>query len=486
ELLQVTSFGCGLDAITTDAVEAILEGEHQLYTWIKMDEISNLGAARIRIRSLKAAIEERDKQVGIRTRDISSNVEEPIFTKEKKEIYTILAPQMVPTHFTLFEKVFQNHGYRFKVLSDVSDQEIEEGLRFVNNDACYPAVVSIGQLLAALKKGDYDINRTAVIMSQTGGGCRATNYFALLKNAMKNAGMSQVPVLSLNSGALTGDTQPGFKISLSLAKKLVLAACLGDLLMRLQLAVRPYELVKGQSQILYDLWLERCHDLLSDFSMKEYKKLIQAVIEDFSRIEISSLKKPRVGVVGEILVKFHPYANNQLVELIEQEGGEAVVPDFLDFFLYCLFDRGFNAAHFGKSKMNAVIGKVATKFIEFYRTPIREALVDSKRFGTPIEFNRLAEKASQFLSLGNQMGEGWLLPGEMAELMESGVENVVCVQPFGCLPNHIVGRGMFNSIKKVYPNANLISIDYDSGVSKINQVNRIKLMINIAKNKIPI
>jgi predicted CoA-substrate-specific enzyme activase len=486
ELLQVTSFGCGLDAITTDAVEAILEGDHQLYTWIKMDEINNLGAARIRIRSLKAAIEERDKQVGIRTRDISSNVEEPIFTKEKKEIYTILAPQMVPTHFTLFEKVFQNHGYRFKVLSDVSDQEIEEGLRFVNNDACYPAVVSIGQLLAALKKGDYDINRTAVIMSQTGGGCRATNYFALLKNAMKNAGMSQVPVLSLNSGALTGDTQPGFKISLSLAKKLVLAASLGDLLMRLQLAVRPYELVKGQSQVLYDLWLERCHDLLSDFSMKKYKRLIQAMIEDFSRIEISSLKKPRVGVVGEILVKFHPYANNQLVELIEQEGGEAVVPDFLDFFLYCLFDRGFNAAHFGKSKMNAVIGKVATKFIEFYRTPIREALVDSKRFGTPIEFNRLAEKASQFLSLGNQMGEGWLLPGEMAELMESGVENVVCVQPFGCLPNHIVGRGMFNSIKKVYPNANLISIDYDSGVSKINQVNRIKLMINIAKNKIPI
>ncbi|HJV17795.1 MAG TPA: acyl-CoA dehydratase activase-related protein, partial [Bacillales bacterium] len=486
EMLQVTSFGCGLDAITTDAVEAILEGEHQLYTWIKMDEISNLGAARIRIRSLKAAIEERDKQVGIRTRDISINVDEPIFTKEAKEIYTILAPQMVPTHFTLFEKVFQNHGYRLKVLTEVNEQEIEEGLRFVNNDACYPAVVSIGQLLAALKKGDYDINRTAVIMSQTGGGCRATNYFALLKNAMKNAGMSQVPVLSLNSGALTGDTQPGFKISLSLAKMLVIAACLGDLLMRLQLAVRPYEFVKGQSQVLYDLWLERCHVLLCDFSMKKYKKLIQDMIDDFSRIEISSSKKPRVGVVGEILVKFHPYANNQLVELIEQEGGEAVVPDFLDFFLYCLFDRGFNAAHFGKSKMNALIGKVTTKFIEFYRTPIREALADSKRFGTPIEFNRLAEKASQFLSLGNQMGEGWLLPGEIAELMESGVENVICVQPFGCLPNHIVGRGMFNSIKKVYPNANLISIDYDSSISKVNQVNRIKLMINIAKNKIPI
>jgi predicted CoA-substrate-specific enzyme activase len=484
ELLQVTSFGCGLDAITTDAVEEILEEDHQLYTWIKMDEVSNLGAARIRIRSLKAAIEERDKLPITSKRIHPQKGVEPVFSKENKEEYTILAPQMVPTHFSLFETVFQLHGYRFKVLKEVDDHEVEEGLRFVNNDACYPAVVSIGQLLAALKSGEYDLNRTAVIMSQTGGGCRATNYLALLKNAMKNAGMSHVPVLSLNSGSLTGDTQPGFKISLSLAKQLVIAACLGDLLMRLRLAVRPYELIKGKSQLLYDVWLVRCQELMSDFSMKEYRKIVRTMIADFKNVEITSLKKPRVGVVGEILVKFHPYANNQLIDLIELEGGEAVVPDFIDFFLYCLYDRGFNAAHFGKSKMNAVIGKVATKFIEYYREPIREALIESERFDAPIEFYELAGKASRFLSLGNQMGEGWLLPGEMAELMESGVENVVCVQPFGCLPNHIVGRGMFNAIKKEYPNANLISIDYDSSVSKVNQVNRIKLMINIAKNKI--
>jgi predicted CoA-substrate-specific enzyme activase len=484
ELLQVTSFGCGLDAITTDAVEEILEEDHQLYTWIKMDEVSNLGAARIRIRSLKAAIEERDKLTITSKRSHPQKGVEPVFSKENKEGYTILAPQMVPTHFSLFETVFQLHGYRFKVLKEVADHEVEEGLRFVNNDACYPAVVSIGQLLAALKSGEYDLNRTAVIMSQTGGGCRATNYLALLKNAMKNAGMSHVPVLSLNSGALTGDTQPGFKISLSLAKQLVIAACLGDLLMRLRLAVRPYELIKGKSQLLYEAWMDRCQVLMCDFSMKEYRKIVRTMIDDFENVEITSLKKPRVGVVGEILVKFHPYANNQLIDLIELEGGEAIVPDFIDFFLYCLYDRGFNAAHFGKSKMNAVIGKVATKFIEYYREPIREALIESKRFDAPIKFYELAEKASRFLSLGNQMGEGWLLPGEMAELMESGVENVVCVQPFGCLPNHIVGRGMFNAIKKEYPNANLISIDYDSSISKVNQVNRIKLMINIAKNKI--
>jgi predicted CoA-substrate-specific enzyme activase len=483
ELLQVTSFGCGLDAITTDAVEEILEEDHQLYTWIKMDEISNLGAARIRIRSMKAAIEEREKQTYFQKRQSTQQVQEPVFSDEDKECYTILAPQMVPTHFSLFEKAFQLHGFRFKVLNEVYDHEVEEGLRFVNNDACYPAVVSIGQLLAALKSGNYDLNRTAVIMSQTGGGCRATNYFALLKNAMKNAGMAHVPVLSLNSGALTGDTQPGFKISISLAKKLVIAACLGDLLMRLQLAVRPYEQKQGCSQTLYDLWLSRCRILLEDFSMKGYRKLIKEMIFDFKQAECSTITRPRVGVVGEILVKFHPFANNQLIELIEQEGGEAVVPDFIDFFLYCLYDRGFNAEHFGKSKMNAIIGKVATKFIEYYRQPIHAALLSSNRFEAPIEFYKLAEKASHFLSLGNQMGEGWLLPGEMAELMESGVENVVCVQPFGCLPNHIVGRGMFNAIKKHYPNANLISIDYDSGISKVNQINRIKLMINIAKNK---
>jgi predicted CoA-substrate-specific enzyme activase len=483
ELLQVTSFGCGLDAITTDAVEEILEEGHQLYTWIKMDEISNLGAARIRLRSLKAAIEERDKQKdALKLVDTPKRIE-PIFSKEDKEGYTILAPQMVPTHFALFEKAFRLHGYHFKVLKEVCDHDVEEGLRFVNNDACYPAVVSIGQLLSALKSGDYDLNRTAVIMSQTGGGCRATNYLALLKSAMKNAGMSQVPVLSLNSGSLTADTQPGFKISVSLAKKLVISSCLGDLLMRLKLAIRPYETIKGSTHSLYNDWLVRCQGLLANFSMNGYRQVIKAMINDFNNIEVTIVKKPRVGIVGEILVKFHPFANNQLIELIELEGGEAVVPDFIDFFLYCLYDRGFNAAHFGKSKIDAAIGSIATKFIEYYRKPIREGLLASERFDVPLEFNELATKAARFLSLGNQMGEGWLLPGEMAELMESGVENVVCVQPFGCLPNHIVGRGMFNAIKKDFPNANLISIDYDSSVSKVNQINRIKLMINIAKNK---
>lgn len=483
ELLQVTSFGCGIDAITTDAVEELLEEGQQLYTWIKMDEISNLGAARIRLRSLKAAIEERDIGTVIRNIPHDSKKEQAIFSRKAKETYTILAPQMLPTHFSLFETAFALHGYQLKVLENESDQAVEEGMRYVNNDACFPAIITIGQLTSALKSGKYDLERTAVIMSQTGGGCRATNYLALLKKALKNAGMPQIPVLSLNAGGLDGVQHPGFKITLPLAKKLVIAALMGDLLMRLRLSVRPYEAVSGTSDKLYVKWQENCRALLKDFSMKKYKQVIHSMIDDFSTIHVMHSNKPRVGIVGEILVKFHPYANNQLIDIIEREGGEAVVPDFIDFFLYGLYNRQFKAAQFGMSKINAGIGQMAIEFIEYYRQPIRVALLASERFAAPMKIKEIAEKASRFLSLGNQMGEGWLLPGEMAELMDAGVENVVCVQPFGCLPNHVIGRGMFNAIKRDYPNANLISIDYDSSISKVNQENRIKLMINIAKNK---
>lgn len=483
ELVHITSFGCGLDAITTDAVQEILEKDHQLYTWIKLDEISNLGAARIRLRSLKAAIEERKENQHVR---VAKNVDirkvEGIFDKKAKEIYTILAPQMLPSHFSLFETAFNLHGYRLKVLEKVSEEDVEEGLRYVNNDACYPAIITIGQLIANLKNGEYDLNRTAVIMSQTGGGCRATNYFALLQKALKNAGMEQVPVLSLSAKSISGKKHTGFKITLPLAKKLVIAANLGDLLLRLQLAVRPYEIVLGTTDKVYDQWQKKCKHLLEHFTMSDYKNVINAMIEDFKNIEVTNEKKPRVGIVGEILVKFHPYANNQVVKLIEEEGGEAVVPDFIDFFLYGLFNRKYKAEHFGFSNLNASIGKIALEFIEFYRNPIRKALQDSNRFEAPLEIQEVAEKASRFLSLGNQMGEGWLLTGEMAELMDSGISNIICVQPFGCLPNHIVGKGMFNAIKKEYPNANLVAIDYDSSISKVNQVNRIKLMMSVAKD----
>lgn len=482
ELLQVTSFGCGLDAITTDAVEEMLDEAGELYTWIKMDEISNLGSARIRLRSLKAAVEERARGGDWQRYRSELKQTGPIFGKEDKAIRTILAPQLLPTHFALFEQAFRLNGYKLKVLKKVRDQDLAEGLRYVNNDACYPAILTIGQLVAALKSGEHDLDRTAVIMSQTGGGCRATNYLALLKKALREAGMPQVPVLSLNAGGLAGNRQPGFKITVPLAKLLVVSACLGDLLMRLLLAVRPHERVPGTADRLHAAWMERCKALLEHFSLKAYKQTIHAIIRDFSRVDTVPAAKPRVGIVGEILVKFHPYANNQLIEWIEREGGEAVVPDFTDFFLYGLHSRGFKKTQFGMPAWQAAVGKLGIAAIEFFREPVRRALATS-RFSAPHAIGEVADRASRFLSLGNQMGEGWLLPGEIAGLLDEGVDNVVCVQPFGCLPNHVIGRGMFNAIKRAYPNANLLSIDYDPQISKVNQINRIKLLLGTSRRE---
>ncbi|SDZ48875.1 CoA-substrate-specific enzyme activase, putative [Evansella caseinilytica] len=482
EFVHLTSFGCGLDAITTDTVQEILEKKHQLYTWIKMDEVNNLGAVRIRLRSLQAAIKERDQTGAVKWQRESSAGRLPsTFTKESKETYTILAPQLAPTHFKLFEAVFRQAGYRLKVIETVNEEHVEEGLRYVNNDACYPAILTIGQLLGELKSGEHDLERTAVVMSQTGGGCRATNYFALLKRALQHSGMGQIPVISLNSSGM--EKQPGFQITLAFAKKLVIACCIGDLLMRLKLATRPYEKEKGRTEAVYESLLHRSTGLLADFSMGKYKRWLHTIIREFSRIDMYSVTKPRVGIVGEILVKFHPYANNQLIDIIEAEGGEAVVPDFLDFFLYGLYNNDFKAKQLGKKKWSAMKSEIAIQMMEYYRNPVREALYQCQRYKAPMKIDDIAEKAAQFLSIGNQMGEGWLLPGEMAELMEEGVRNIVCVQPFACLPNHILGRGMFNAIKKIYENANLVAIDYDAGASKVNQLNRIKLMINIAKSR---
>ncbi|MCO7126904.1 2-hydroxyacyl-CoA dehydratase [Sporolactobacillus shoreicorticis] len=483
ELVQITSFGCGLDAITTDAVQEILESGNKLYTWIKMDENSNMGAIRIRLRSLKAAINERQKQQRPeRVKKMQSNGA-PVFEKKDKEEYTILAPQMIPTHFALFQKAFELNGYRFKILKTLTPDMVEEGLRYVNNDACYPAVITIGQLVSALRSGKYDLQRTAVLLTQTGGGCRATNYIALLKKALINAGYSYIPVISMNHSKGL-ERQPGFRITLPLIKKLVVSACLGDLLLRLRFAVRPYENNKGTTDAFYQKWLARCSILLERFSMRRYKSMISQMIQDFSHIKVNDVQKPKVGIVGEIYVAFSPFANNQLIDQIEFEGGEAVAPDFVNFFLYGLYNRHFRSDHFGMGKLPVFAGTAAIRFIEHYRDPIRQALLKNGRFSVPHRIEAIAERAAGILSIGNQMGEGWLLPGEMAELLDAGINNIICAQPFACLPNHILGRGMFHELKQKHPNANLVSIDYDPGSSRVNQENRIKLMISIAKNQL--
>ncbi|MFT8317725.1 MAG: acyl-CoA dehydratase activase-related protein [Sporolactobacillus sp.] len=480
ELVQITSFGCGLDAITTDTVQEILERKSKLYTWIKMDENSNLGAVRIRLRSLKAALIER-KAEPRKPNSAEPLKQPPIFTKANKKTYTILAPQMIPTHFEFFQRVFEMYGYRFEVLKDLTQSQVDEGLKYVNNDACYPAIITIGQLVSALKSGRYDLQRTAVILSQTGGGCRATNYIALLKKALGNAGFEHIPVISLNHSPGL-EKQPGFKVSLPLVKRLLVSACLGDLLLRLRFAVRPYECKKGSTDHLYEQWKARCILLLESFSMRKYEQIIQEMIAAFDSLPVYSLKKPKVAIVGEIYVQFSPFANNGLVDTIEAEGGEAVVPDFLTFFLYGQYNHQFRRHHFGDSWFSALNGSLSMAYIERLHQPISRMLKANGRFTCPETIESIAKKAASVLSIGNQMGEGWLLPGEALSFLSSGVKNIVCVQPFACLPNHILGRGMFNALKKEYPEANLVSIDYDASSSQTNQINRIKLMLDIAKS----
>lgn len=477
ELVQLTSFGCGIDAITCDAVQEIMERHNKVYTLIKIDEISNLGAARIRLRSLLAAMRERE-QGDVQPQLLYKTQANVPFTKEMKETYTILAPQMSPIHFELFERVFQDAGYRLKILESTGPQETEEGLRYVNNDACYPAIVTIGQMLSALKSGEYDPDRTAVIMSQTGGGCRATNYISLLRKALKDSNLGQIPVISLNASGM--ENQPGFRISLKLANRLIAAACYGDLMMRLLHRFRPYETVPGSAGALFRSGMERCKKSLSNFSFREYKRLCREIVAEFSRLAVNPAVKPKVGIVGEILIKFHPDANNRIIDMIEAEGGEAVMPDFLDFIFYCVYNPIYKAEQFGKSKRLGYINPMLISYLEIYRKPVKVALEQAGLAKGRENIYGLAEKASRLVSVGNQMGEGWFLTAEMMDLLDNGVNNIACIQPFACLPNHITGRGMIKGLKELYPGANIVAIDYDAGVSVVNQANRIKLMMSIA------
>lgn len=477
DLIELNSFGCGLDAIVTDQVKEILENRGKIYTSIKIDEGTNLGAIKIRIRSLFAALEERKRKK--QKREIQYNEESKVvFTKEMKKKYTILAPQMSPVHFEILEKAFEFSGYKLEVLPSVDANAIDEGLRYVNNDACYPAIVVIGQIINALKSGKYDLNSTAVIMSQTGGGCRATNYISLLKKALKDAGLSNIPVLSLNAKGL--EKHPGFKITPILLHRGLMAVCYGDLLMRLILRTRPYEKIKGSTELLYEKWKKKIIANIKSCSLKDFKKNVWEVIEEFDNIEIAKIKKPRVGVVGEILVKYHPTANNQIVELLEEEGAEVVLPDLADFLLYSAYDEEFKYHNLTGDLKARLGGLLSIKVIELYRREIRKALNESKRFTPPSTIEEKANLAKTLLSLGNMTGEGWFLTGEMMELIENDVPNIVCLQPFGCLPNHIVGKGMIKELRRRYPQSNIVAIDYDPGASEVNQINRIKLMLSNA------
>ncbi|MCI5953721.1 MAG: 2-hydroxyacyl-CoA dehydratase [Lachnospiraceae bacterium] len=484
DLIQLNSFGCGLDAVTTDQVNDILSGSDKIYTCLKIDEVNNLGAARIRVRSLLSAIKVREKMKKERTIR-SSAIEKVPFTEEMRKEYTIICPQMSPIHFEILEPAFNACGYNFVVLDNDNKHSVDVGLKYVNNDACYPSLLVVGQIMEALLSGKYDLNKTAIIMTQTGGGCRATNYVGFIRRALKKADMAQIPVISLNLAGI--ESNPGFHLNADMMLRAAIGAEFGDIFMRCVYRMRPYEATPGSVDAVHQKWLKIVQEFVSakHINPVRFRQLCKEIIRDFDNIPILDIKKPRVGIVGEILVKFSPAGNNHLVELLESEGAEAVVPDLIDFMLYCFYNQLYKADYLGMSKKTALTSKLGIWAIEHLLrgTAVKE-FKKSRHFSAPTPIREIASFAEPIVSIGNQTGEGWFLTGEMVELIHDNVPNIVCTQPFGCLPNHVVGKGVIKALRKTYPQSNIVAIDYDPGASEVNQLNRIKLMLSTAQKNL--
>ena len=519
DLIQLFSFGCGLDALTTDEVQEILEASGKIYTMLKVDQVSNLGAARIRIRSLMAALKEQREELerrstagqicevapeGVVTADgtperarkdesgrvpvyresASAAFKKVRYTKEMQDAgYTILAPQMSPIHFELVEELLKNEGFNAVLLPSVDQGAVDMGLKYVNNDICYPSILVTGQIMEAVLSGKYDLSRTAVLITQTGGGCRATNYIALIRKALKDSGHPEVPVISLTAASGLDEDNPGFNIfKPELLVKALYALLYGDLIMQLLYRVRPYEAEAGSADALYDRMMAEAKGVLLSASRRSFYGLCQHTVDAFEALPlVNDRSKPRVGVVGEILVKFHPTANNQVVRVIEQEGCEANVPGLVDFFLFGMTNAINMKDELGTKATSRFTHKAGIKLIEGFREPINKMLEASTRFEPYPSVWELAEKAGRVLSLCNTMGEGWLLTAEMCDLIETGTPNIVCCSPFACLPNHVVGKAVIKRLREMHPESNIVAVDYDPGASEVNQLNRIKLMISVAK-----
>jgi predicted nucleotide-binding protein (sugar kinase/HSP70/actin superfamily) len=489
-LIQLNSFGCGLDAITTDQVQEILVASGKIYTVLKIDEVSNLGAARIRVRSLLAALRNQElaREEAAETHSsrkvVSTAIDKPQFTKQMKEAkYTVLCPQMAPIHFELLLPVFQKFGYNFELLPSVDFGAVEAGLKYANNDVCYPSILVTGQIMEAVTSGRYDMEHTAVIITQTGGGCRATNYIGLIRKALREAGYPQVPVIGLSFHSL-GETNPGFSISLGMLRRAVYCFYYGDLLMQCLYRTRPYELEPGSAEKLFRKWMDICKAQVSGkTSQRIFSRTVKQIVQEFDGLPLlNDRSKPRVGVVGEILVKFHPTANNGVVDLIESEGCEVQVPGLAEFFLFGISGGIWQHKTLSKKRISAIGSRFSIGLMDLLRQPMNKALAVSERFEPAASIYQLAEYAEGFLSLCNSMGEGWLLTAEMVELIHGGVPNIVCAQPFACLPNHVTGKGVIKALRSIDQRSNIVAVDYDPGASEVNQLNRIKLMISIAKD----
>ena len=479
ELIQLNSFGCGLDAVTTDQVCEILEQCGKMYTVLKIDEVNNLGAARIRVRSLLSAMRMREEQ-GIVPCAAPAAYERRTFTKAMfDQGYTILAPNMSPIHFEYLKPVFEKHGYHLVMLQNDGRSIVDTGLKYVNNDACYPSIITVGQMMEAVLSGQYDVNRLALIITQTGGCCRASNYVGFIRRALEKAGLPQVPVISLNFNGM--EKNEGFRPSLPMLRDGGEALVFGDLLMKCLYRVRPYEITPGSANALHEKWKNTIIDSFTGKEKRSFTELCHALVQDFDTLPIyEDMKKPRVGIVGEILVKYMPLANNRLVDVLEREGAEAVVPDLMDFVYYTLYNQQYKSEYLGVGRTAKMVSNFGVPGLRAFCRPAIDALRKSRRFKPPVPIGHIAELAKPFLSVGNQYGEGWFLCGEMAELLEDGIAGIVCIQPFGCLPNHVVGKGVIKQLKRKYPHANIAAVDYDPGASDVNQLNRIKLMLSQA------
>lgn len=484
ELIQLNSFGCGVDAVTTDQVEEILTSFGKMYTLIKIDEVNNLGAVRIRIRSLLASMNKRLADIDNSDENGDYGIHKKLFTKEMRKDYTILCPQMAPIHFELLETAMQTAGYNLVLLRDCTQKTVETGLKYVNNDACYPSILVTGQMIEALQSGKYDPNKTALIMSQTGGGCRATNYIGFIRKALKDAGFANIPVISFNVVGM--EKVPGFKLTLPLLERLLKCVLYADLLQKMLTKNRAYEINKGETQELFDKWMLKCKELIKKSTNKQFKQSIYDIVDDFEKIELdTSVEKPKVGIVGEVLIKYHPFGNNFVADLLEKEGAEVILPDFMGFIKFMATHKVTFNNLLKTNTTIAKISKAAINLIDLLEKDSKEALEKSKKnYLPPCNIWHLEEAVKDVLSIGNQTGEGWFLTAEMIEYIENNIPNIVCVQPFACLPNHVVGKGVIKTIREKYPNANISPVDYDPGASESNQTNRIKLLMTVAKDNL--
>ena len=408
-----------------------------------------------------------------------------VFTKKMKKEYTILFPMMAPIHFSMLQTVFNHYGCHAELLETVAPEISQTGLKYIQNDMCYPAILSCGQMIHAIQSGKYDVNKTALMISQTGGGCRASNYIHLLRKGLKRAGLEQVPVISFNASGL--EPNPGLRLSVPMIRRMLAGVIYGDMLMCLYNQVEPYEVNKGESKEVLTKWQKKlCNDLLhgTAYKMKVVKENLNLISDDFAAIKQDGSKKVKVGIVGEIYVKYAALGNNNLEKFLRAQDCEVNLPGMMNFIIFKIDNRIEDCKLYGGHKLKKFICEKLYKYAVNIQKSFNDAIRRNEVFEVPSSYEEIKKLDEGINGYGNKMGEGWLLTGEMLELAHTGYPNIICTQPFGCLPNHISGKGMIRKIREMYPNANIVAVDYDPGAPKVNQENRIKLMLSIAKENL--